>query len=113
MSEDLRIERARRALDLVLNEVVRATKRHGAFNSPHEGYGVLAEEFDELWDDIKRNRAEHAGEEAVQVAAMAVRFIVDCVPWFEDESGPVTPDDLYRAQQNALEEILYDSGYDS
>lgn len=48
--------------------------------SAHEGYAVLREEVDELWDDIKANKpaaAQH--KEAVQVAAMALRFVVDSV----------------------------------
>lgn len=108
MTEKLRLERAEHVLKLVLAEVSRATRRYGAFNSSHEGYGVLQEEVDELWDDIKKNRAEHAGEEAIQVAAMAVRFVVDCVPWHEGETGPVTPDDLKQSLRNDLDMIFFD-----
>lgn len=50
-------------------------------NSPHEGYGVLMEEVDELWTWIKtkqKNRDLAAmRREAIQVAAMAVRFAHD------------------------------------
>ena len=56
--------------------IVRAS--HAApFNSYHEGYAVLKEEVDELWDDIKGNRRSGAREEAVQVAAMAIQFLID------------------------------------
>lgn len=67
------------ALRLVKDELKRATDHHGSFNSCHEGYAVLAEELDELWDEVKANRgATHRGvSEAVQVAAMALRFLVD------------------------------------
>lgn len=54
-------------------------------NSAHEGYAVLAEEVDELWDHVKVKQGKRdipeMTYEAVQVAAMALRFIVDvCRP---------------------------------
>lgn len=63
----------------VKNEVVRAKDLHGNFSSPHEGYGVLLEEVDELWDEVKNNTVKSANckQEAIQVAAMAVRFALD------------------------------------
>lgn len=72
------------AKSLVMNELSRA-QVWPAMNSAHEGYSVLAEEVDELWDHIKvkqgnRNIPEMTYE-AVQVAAMALRFIIDvCHP---------------------------------
>ena len=69
----------RAALD-VLNEYRRAGETYDEFNSPHEGYAVLLEEVDELWDEIKNDRKpgslERMREEAVQVGAMALKFIV-------------------------------------
>ncbi len=48
-------------------------------HSPHEGYAVIREELDELWDEIKRDRGRElpAMEEAVQIAAMGVRYVLD------------------------------------
>lgn len=61
-------------------ELARAAK-WPAMNSAHEGYGVLMEEVDELWDHVKtrqKNRDLAAMRaEAVQVAAMALRFAHD------------------------------------
>ena len=62
------------------------------FNSPHEGYAVLLEEVDELWESIKnrkpgRKDLERASllsdmqEEAVQIGAMAVKFLVSMEAW--------------------------------
>ncbi len=65
------------ALATVRAEVERTIKRFPPFNSSHEGYAVIAEELDELWDDVKANRVSLAREEAVQVAAMAIRFIME------------------------------------
>jgi hypothetical protein len=75
----------RRLMDEVLTELRKATNTHGHFHSGHEGYGVIAEELDELWDDVKAAKAstsypEQTRREAIQVAAMAMRFALDlCV----------------------------------
>jgi hypothetical protein len=58
-------------------ELAEALEKFPAFNSAHEGYAVILEELDELWDAVKENDIDHARKEAVQVAAMAVRFLVD------------------------------------
>lgn len=65
-------------LGMVEIELRRATSLHGEFHSPHEGYGVLAEEMDELMDALRANDLVQIREEAVQVAAMAARIVLDC-----------------------------------
>ena len=64
----------------VENELDKATMRFNKFNTYHEGYAVIKEELDELWDEIKgKQRPKELYEEAKQVCAMALRFIVDCI----------------------------------
>lgn len=58
-------------------ELRSATAKFGPFNSTHEGYAVILEELDEMWDEIKANNVELSVREAVQVAAMGCRYIVD------------------------------------
>ena len=61
-------------------EVDRARKKHPkSFNSFHEGYAVILEEMDELWDEVKRKDVDlnKMRTKALQVAAMAVRFLVE------------------------------------
>lgn len=77
----------RPAIGTVLQEVfVELQKAYTKFGaqqaSPHEGYAVLQEEVDELWDEIKadRGRLGPARKEAIQVAAMAVRYVLDNNP---------------------------------
>lgn len=67
------------ALALVREELLVATDKFPRFNSCHEGKAVIEEELDELWDHIKANtgRSPEARVEATQVAAMAVRYLVD------------------------------------
>jgi hypothetical protein len=70
-------ERAHDALTAVGLELRSAMRKFPTFASAHEGKAVIEEELDEMWDAIKANDVGHAREEAVQVAAMAVRFLVD------------------------------------
>ena len=67
------------AFTLVVTELSKATEEFGSFGNYHEGYAVIKEEFDELWDEIKGEQRKPQLElEAKQVAAMAIRFLVDC-----------------------------------
>ena len=63
------------AIDLELNRAL----RWPGFNSAHEGYAILAEEVDELWAHVKTNQKKRDLDamraEAIQVAAMAVKFV--------------------------------------
>jgi hypothetical protein len=67
------------ALDLVSDEYIKARRKHSPMASGHEGYAVIKEELDELWDEIKANRGDSiaALEEATQVAAMAVAYMIE------------------------------------
>lgn len=69
------------ANDDVVKEYQRACADWPPFNSAHEAYGTLLEEVDELWDEVKvkqKNRdLMKMRKEAIQVSAMALRFIVD------------------------------------
>ncbi len=54
-----------------------------SFHSVHEGYAVLLEEVDELWENVKlkasvKGRLFEIYREAKQIAAMAIRIIHDC-----------------------------------
>ncbi len=63
----------------VEQEVNRVEDKWPPFNSAHEGYAVLLEEVDELkahvWTNQKRRNLPEMRAEAVQVAAVAVRFV--------------------------------------
>lgn len=62
-------------------ELKNARKKYPAFHSNHEGFAVIKEEIDELWDFIKTSKSIHADStmkaECIQIAAMAVKFIED------------------------------------
>jgi hypothetical protein len=66
------------AVERVLAELRRAREKFPRpFNSPHEGFGVMREEVDELWETVRGLEGDMRAE-AVQVAAMALRFLVEC-----------------------------------
>lgn len=72
------IARVDEILQQVRAELFRAMDNFGSFHSRHEGYGVIKEELDELWDEIKANSTwDKCDKEATQLAAMAVRFLLD------------------------------------
>ena len=79
-------------IDDLLNELKqefgRAISKFPKFNNAHEGYAVLLEEVDELWDNIKLNqktpnRLDMIRFEAIHVGAMAIRLIIDCCEGIE------------------------------
>jgi hypothetical protein len=65
----------------VLAELETALDRFPAFNSAHEGFAILKEEVDELWEEVRAKQGardvEAMEKEAIQVAAMAMRFVLD------------------------------------
>jgi hypothetical protein len=60
-------------------ELSSAQRKFPRMHGPHEGWAVLREEVDELWEDVKANRGRgpEARKEALQAAAMAMRYIID------------------------------------
>ena len=78
-----------KAVSGAIDECASSQTKYGDFASMHEAYGVLAEEVDELFDAIKMKqgvlsfdkisghpmtRGECIREEAIQVAAVALRI---------------------------------------
>jgi hypothetical protein len=65
----------------IFNELNLA-KKYPSFHSLHEGYAVLLEEVDELWDCVRLNQKKRDYEliekECIQIASMAIRIIKDC-----------------------------------
>ena len=67
-------------VEAVIDELKWATLKHPTgMRSAHEGFAVLKEEVDELWEVVKqRHRSNQAlFAEAKQVAAMALRFCIE------------------------------------
>lgn len=78
MSDEQNIQKL---TDMLLYELSRARKHHSRFNSAHEGYAVILEELDELKEEVWKKSADRdVGQmrrEAIQIAAMALRFALE------------------------------------
>lgn len=77
--EQTKIEQLDHALKQVRAEVLRAMEKHKPMNSAHEGYAVIQEEVDELWERVKRDKGNdlYSRVEALHIAAMGLRYVVD------------------------------------
>lgn len=66
-------------LDLLRSEVFAAMSKHRSMASPHEGHSVIREELHELWDHVRADTGTTpaARKEALQVAAMGIRYVMD------------------------------------
>lgn len=70
-----------RVRDDVSKELDRALRKFKRFNSAHEGYAVILEEVRELEREVfkkqKKRKNGKMRQEAIQIAAMAQRFILE------------------------------------
>ena len=70
-----------KAIEDAIKEVSRAREMWPSMHSAHEGYAVLLEEVEELWEHVKANQKrrniEDMRTEAIQVAAMAICFAAE------------------------------------
>ena len=101
-------------LELVKDEFISASFIHGKFYDAHHGYAILLEEVNELWSAIKDGKYcvdnKEIREEAIQVAAMAVRLtydLIDEVSWVETKTN-LEHVDLFDIDLNAKAEQLLD-----
>lgn len=66
----------------ILTEAIGASIEYAPFNNAHEGLAVLWEEFEELKREVFKKQSNYdmarMKKEAIQVGAMALRFIYDC-----------------------------------
>jgi len=66
----------------IKEEYKQAIQTNPAFHSPHEGLAVIEDQFEDLKRQVFMPRSgrstDEMRKEAVQIATMAIRFIVDC-----------------------------------
>lgn len=72
---------AQREQQIIFAEFNAAAQKHKPLNSLHEAYGVILEEVDEFWDEVKKKERfrnpVNVRTELRQIAAMALRTLVD------------------------------------
>lgn len=66
-------------IEAVFDEVVRARSEHAPMRGAHDGHALILQEVHGLWGAIKDRRcdAQEMRDRAIQVAAMAVAFVVE------------------------------------
>lgn len=77
------LEGTKGVVDEVFAMLKYSVLKHRGMTSPHEGISVIREEFEELWDEVKFDSGgtnDAARKEALQLAAMAIRYIIDLDP---------------------------------
>lgn len=67
-----------KCLELAKKEYERSNKLYPMFHSTHEGYAVIKEEVDELWDYIKADKSTKPSPEqraeVIQIMAMCLKI---------------------------------------
>lgn len=63
----------------VQREYQDARAKHVRMRSRHEGWAIIKEELDELWDEVRKKHptVNEMRKEAIQVAAMAVAYALE------------------------------------
>ncbi len=65
----------------VRTELERAVALYPSMHSAHEGHSIIEEEYEELWEHVRFKPARRVISsmrgEAIQLAAMAIRFALD------------------------------------
>lgn len=76
--EKFRIEQYTLAIE---EEYMKAREKFGPFDNGHEGYAVILEELEELWEMVKskpdHNISLEMYRECIQISAMAMAFAVE------------------------------------
>jgi glutamyl-tRNA reductase len=91
-------------LDCIRQEFLRASALHPKMHSLHEAEGVIREEFEEFWDEVKIDDAAAARVELLQLAAMAVRALHDVPADFRKPKPGARP--LSKAEKVAIRAFL-------
>lgn len=76
-------EEASSKIELFVQEHSKAREKFSAMASAHEGYAVILEELDEVWDIVKQKQSERdyrkLRKEVIQLGAMVYAFLIEIV----------------------------------
>lgn len=82
-----------KAIKHIIQEYNQAVKNNGSFHSAHEGLAVIWEELDELKAEVWKKKMYRDDSkmycEAMQIAAMGLRFMVDLCMEDEPADNPL------------------------
>jgi hypothetical protein len=81
IEDDLRITNIGKTIKAIIAEYNHSIVTNAPFNSTYEGWALIKQKVDGLWEEIKKddpnNSREAIMKEAAQIGAMAMRFMVD------------------------------------
>lgn len=59
MCENMNEDEIDKIMNDILKEVKQVSEKFPPYHSVHEGYAIMLEEFDELWDEVKQKDKNH------------------------------------------------------
>ena len=79
--DDFRVTNLGKSIKTIITEYNRSIMKNAPFHSTYEGWALIKQKVDNLWEEIKKEEATGSREammkEAAQIGAMAMRFIID------------------------------------
>lgn len=79
--DDFRVTNIGKSIKAIITEYNRTIIKNAPFHSTYEGWALIKQKVDSLWDEIKKEETggsrEAMQKEAAQIGAMAMRFIID------------------------------------
>lgn len=79
--DDFRVTNIGKSIKTIIAEYNHTIIKHAPFHSSYEGWALIKQKVDELWEEIKKEENSDSKEammkEAAQIGAMAMRFIID------------------------------------
>lgn len=78
---DYRITNIGKTIRQIIPDYNQAILKNPPFNSPHEGWAVLKQGVDQLWEEVKKNKnsrsIESMRKEATFIGATVMRFLIE------------------------------------
>lgn len=79
--DDFRVSSIGKSIKAIIVEYNHTIIKHAPFNSTYEGWALIRQKVDALWEEVKKDETENSRammlKEAAQIGAMAMRFIID------------------------------------
>jgi hypothetical protein len=79
--DDFRVTNIGKSIKTIITEYNHTIIKHAPFHSTYEGWALIKQKVDDLWEEIKKEESSDSREvmmkEAAQIGAMAMRFIID------------------------------------
>jgi len=98
--DDFRVSNIGKSIKAIIAEYNHTIIKHAPFNSTYEGWALIRQKVDVLWEEIKKDETENSRtvmlKEAAQIGAMAMRFIIDI--GMEDKLTKMSPIDNKKVQ---------------